>query len=210
MITKSEPNRIAEELDPQPVLHRGRFKRRSSRSTGGFSLIEVLITAGVLGTALMVFGSSMLRANISRQQALEDEDAATALKQSFDMLTTLGPTNAFQGYAPNAVGEPFPAPGSGAGAPFFSLGLQDPLNPGVQAQATVQFFTDETQVLPQFGMPRDLDGDGLATNVDVSILGADGEILADLLPVQVTITWRSAQGALLTRTWPWIISKTWN
>ena len=172
----------------------------------GLTLVEILIAAAVIAVALLVASSSSVRAELSRKEARERSQATAALGAADATLQSLGLTAAFQGYAPSPGGQPFPAAGSGPGAPFLATGLADAADPSQQAQVTVRFFTDETEVVPEFGMPRDLDADGAATNDDTSVLGAGGELLATILPYTLTLTWRGGDGGTQTTTWHGVLT----
>jgi hypothetical protein len=68
---------------------------------------------------------------------------------------------------------------------------------------TISFLLDETLDTPEsnrFGLPRDLDGDGAATNPDAS-----SSYL--LLPVKLEITWTASDGATELRTLYYLLAQ---
>lgn len=166
----------------------------------GFSLVEVMISLSIVAIALGLLVSSMLALTHSRRQANERHQVATVMSRALETLESLGPTNAWVGYAPALDGTPFPAAGGGAAEAFDILGLQDSDGAG-GATVSVSFVVDETENDPELGMPRDLDGDGEISNTNVAAQDSDGKVVATILPVRLSANWRSFNGQIRTLTW---------
>lgn len=152
---------------------------------------------GVLAVALFVLLQSTVSLAHARQVSAEKHRAATALSRAVETLQSLGPDDALAAYGP-----------TGLGAPFLASGLS-PVAPGAEAPSVaIEFFTDETAVEPSLGLPRDLDGDGTIDNLDVSVIGPNGQALATILPTRLSVTWRSKDGATRTSVWTAVITRT--
>src|SRR5262249_3081176 len=173
---------------------------RVGRDAGGFTLIETLVAATIVLTGLFTMASSIVRSKMTRLEAEQQITANAALRRTAATLHALGRTSAYQTYAPSHCGAPFPAKGSGPGAQFLANGLADASNPASAASVEIQFFTNETANVPQLGLPRDLDGDGVVDNADTSALGADGLLVATTLPYLLSITYRGPGGGATTST----------
>lgn len=162
----------------------GRGSRR------GFTFIEVMVATAFALTSMLAFSSMMLSAHALRRGNEETQIAGNALRAIMEQVQS---TSASSVAAPNGWGQATVQafqPGGIPGDVFPVRGLV-PM-PGFLTVATVQVITDETltdqQLGVSVGMPRDLDGDGLATNVDVTAT-------ATLLPVVVTLQWSGPKGA---------------
>ena len=175
--------------------------RRSPYRQAGFTLVEVAVATALALMTLMFATSSLLSSQHSREASEDELDAAATLERAAATLRSLGVTAAFQAYAPNGIGDPYPAPGSGGGAPLLTLGLSDDLDPSLPAQVVVRFFTNETVFDPAFGLPRDLDRDGLATNTNTAQLGGNGQLLATILPFTLTLNYRGTDGGNRSLVW---------
>lgn len=177
------PNRT---VSPYCQLH-GRRRRPLRQS--GFTLIEVLVTASVLLIGLMAMTSTSVVVNSLRRSASDQQRAQGALQAIVEDLHAIA--READSNSANWAGDILDVYGAGGnpGNQFDVDGLTPWAgNPNV---ATVTVVTDETAtdalLGAAVGMPRDLDGDGLATNVDVT----DG---ASLLPAVVTLQWRGTSG----------------
>ncbi len=149
----------------------------------------------ILATALAVLLQGLLTLTHARQSAAERHRVATALSRAFETLEAMGPTGSYESYKPDAAGEPFLVPS-----------IQD--QAGHPVAVGIQFFVDETANSPELGLPRDLDGDGAISNADVGVLGADGKIAATMLPVKLTVSWRSFDGSSRSLEWTGVITST--
>jgi type II secretory pathway pseudopilin PulG len=173
---------------------------RRARGCSGFSLIETIIAAAMILSALLVVASSIVRSKVARVESEQQMAANAALDEAVATLETLGITSAYQNFAPNSSGAAFPAKGSGPGPAIVADGLKDAATPDNPAQVAIQFFTDETSKLPEYGLPRDLDGDGAVDNKNVATLGPDGELEARILPYLLKVTFRGPGGGAITAT----------
>lgn len=157
-------------------------------------------------TGLLVISKSIHK-NDATRVAVQQEMAATAtLANAAGALRAHGLTASFQSYRPNGSGLPFPAAGSGPGPHFVAPGLRDASDPDQAAEVSIRFFTDETADLPELGLPRDLDGDGVASNVDTGRVDDHGRIMATTLPYALTLSFRGAGGEARTVTWNGVLS----
>ena len=164
-----------------------RTRRPAHRA--GFTLLEVLITVAVLMVGLLAMSSTSVVVNSLRRSASDRARAHAAVQAiSQDLLSvarassedpTLWAGEILAAYGPE--GSP------GDELPITGL---DPWE-GSDHIATVTIITDETTTDSELGcnlgMPRDLDGDGLASNSDVTNN-------ASLLPAIVDVRWRHAGG----------------
>lgn len=166
----------------------------------GFSLLEVMISLTIIAIALALLVSSMLALTHSRRQSNERHQVATVMSRALETLESMGPTNAYTGYAPAPDGTPFPSDGAGNADSFDIDGLQG-IAAGIGATIQVSFVVDETENDPELGLPRDLDGDGEINNTNVAALDDDGEVQATILPVRLSANWRSFNGQNRTLTW---------
>ena len=155
----------------------------------GFTLIEVSLAMTVLLVAMLATTATTLRAHSLRRTNRERVQAQNAVRGAAERLQSL---------AARAVDDPAgwsttvinSVAANGDVAPTFDV-------PELTAQAnqatvgTITLVTDETRTDAalgcQLGMPRDLDGDGLATNTNVS-----GTAL--LIPVVVRARWSGSRG----------------
>ncbi len=140
---------------------------RVGNPCAGFSLLEVLaglvfVTIGLLGfTALLV--SSEKSSEVAAQEFL----VASTLS---DVAETIRSTP-FRDIAANYQN--------------FSINISE-----IDGTGTVTLILDETDSsrnAQAFGLPRDLDGDGMATQINVAATYG-------LLPVKVEITWSDSRG----------------
>ena len=172
-----------------------KFGQRAARRTagirpqGGFTLLEVTLAMTVLLIAMLAATASTLRMHSLRRVNRERALAHNAVRSATERLQSL---------SSRAVGEPAGwtptilaavANGGEISSTFETRELR--ARDGAASMGTIQVVTDETQtdleLGAQLGMPRDLDGDGLATHTDVS-----GDAL--LLPVVVRARWQGAGG----------------
>jgi type II secretory pathway pseudopilin PulG len=179
-------------------------RRRAARR--GFTLIEALFAASMVLIGLLVIATSLTRSKLTRIEAEQDMSATATLSQAAGTLRARGITGSWQSFFPNGAGAPFPAAGSGPGPHFTAAGLADAADPKKSAEVSIQFFTDETADLPEFGLPRDLDGDGAATNVNTSQLGASGQVMATILPYALSLTFRGPGGGSRTVVWQGVLT----
>ena len=145
----------------------GSSKTWTPAPTGGFTLLEVMVALGVLTTVLLGFTPFFVVNARSHDYVSERSLALHALRQVAETVRaspfSAAATN-YQGYA-------------------FTI---DEL----KASGKVTLFTDETDSsldAMNVGLPRDLDGDGLATNK--SVVGG-----YCLLPLKIQITWNNVEG----------------
>jgi hypothetical protein len=140
----------------------------------------------VVAIGLMVLNGSVIQLHQARQQAQEEAEVLDVLETAADTLRSLEPTVAFQDASSGAI--TFEAPSlHGAG--------------GAATQVVIELFTDETANVPELGLPRDLDGDGKISNSTGENLNADGKMQARLVPVRLTLPYRSSDGGNRSVQW---------
>lgn len=179
----------------------------SAHRRRGLSMVELMVALSLLVVGMLTVTSSVTRARAARQEADQESAAIQALEQAGAALRSLGVTAAWQTYMPNSQGEPFPAAGSGPGAAIAAAGLANGDDPSLPAQVTIRFFTNETASVDTFGLPRDLDGDALATNVNTGTIGGDGQLVATILPYELALRFRRATGGVHEITWHGVLTR---
>lgn len=194
---------MSEATDPRATDESGARRRAA---TSGQSLIEGIFAASMAFTGLFVISTSLNRSDLPRMSVQQEMAATATLSNAAGALRAHGITASFQSYRPNAAGLPFPAAGSGPGPHFVAPGLRDAGDPDHPAEVSIRFFTDETADLPELGLPRDLDGDGTATNVDTGRVDGRGRLMATTLPYALTLHFRGAGGEARTITWNGVLS----
>ena len=160
----------------------------------GFSIVEVVVATAVLAIGMLALTSTTWRvhaltaSNEDRRLAQNDLRAITEQIMSLSEAALEDP-DTWAGTATAAF-----APGGTPGNTFDIPGLERV--PGKPAVGTIRLVTDETVTDAQLGltlgMPRDLDGDGVASNTNV---GAT----ARLLPVILDLSWASGTGSRRAR-----------
>ena len=172
---------------------RGRWQR-SGRETkhgqGGFTLIEVGLAITILVIAVVAMSASTCRLHMLRRQNREITLAQNAVRSAVEQIQALSQRTAQN--TPDTWAQDMIAalaPGGAIGNTFDAreVDTQD----GEASVGTIQIISDETMTDAalglDMGMPRDLDGDGVADNADVSAV-------ARILPVIVRVRWRGNRG----------------
>ncbi len=156
---------------------------------GGFTLIEVVITAAVLFIGLLAMTSTSWVVHSLRGTHADKQVAHQALQGVVEDLYALSEIarEDEDGWAPTILDR---FGGAGNPGPNFNVRGLDPW-PGEASVGTVTIVTDETatdiDLGVALGMPRDLNGDGAVNDTNV---GDD----AVLLPVIVQLRWRGEAG----------------
>lgn len=157
----------------------------------GFTLLEVLITVAVLMVGLLAMSSTSVVVNSLRRSASDRARAHAAVQAiTQDLLSVARAASEEPSLWAGEILD-FYGPEGSPGNELPITGL-DPWE-GTDHIATITIITDETttdaELGANIGMPRDLDGDGLASNSNVTNN-------ASLLPAIVDIRWRHAGGEL--------------
>lgn len=168
-------------------------------------MVEVGLAITVLVVAVMAMSASTLRMHSLRRENRERTVAQNAARTVAEQIQAIS----YQ-YVIDAPDDPV-APdfdlrnwgqfvvdtlsaGGEIGATFDVRELDPPA--GEASVGTIQVITDETTTDAQLGLdlglPRDLDGDGLADNGDV--IATQAIRAPRLLPIVVTVRWRGAKG----------------
>jgi type II secretory pathway pseudopilin PulG len=167
---------------------------RVGRRHAGFTIIELALAMAVLVVGVLGFSQSIMSARLSIQRTHELDRAAQATREMLERIEAEAFADAFRRFNADPSDDPGGA-GTAPGASFAVNGLSAlpsdvdhmpgevifPIRPGFSSQLR------EDAVLPELGMPRDLNGDGV---VD----GNDHALDYRLLPVIVRVNWRSAAG----------------
>ena len=155
----------------------------------GFTVLEMAITMSVLMVALYALTSTVWRlhdlssANKERRLA---EDALRSISEEIRSISAAAKAEpaSWARTLSGAFG-----PGGRPGERFDVRELCP--RPEAQSVGSVWIVTDETltdeAIGFELGLPRDLDGDGSATNTDVSAT-------ATVLPVVLRLRWKGASG----------------
>jgi prepilin-type N-terminal cleavage/methylation domain-containing protein len=163
---------------------------RTRTDRRGFTLMEVSLAMTVLLVAMLATTASTLRAHALRRANRERVLAQNSVRGATERLQSLAAraaddpagwsTAVLNGIAAN-----------GDVAPTFEVS-ELTAQVGQATVGTIEVIIDETRTDAslgcQLGMPRDLDGDGAATNANVT-----GTAL--LLPVVVRARWNGSRGA---------------
>ena len=167
---RADPGVKTEGKEPvKPVLF-GPFPSTSSIGLGesrGFTLVEVMISLALLATGFLGLAAFYVAGARSYDMTHEDTVVLHALRQVAEKMR---------------------------GAPFASVstlyqGYTFAVD-GIQGTGSVTIYMNETDTSTDaqaLGLPRDLDGDGMATHTNVS-----GGYL--LLPAKISVTWQNPRG----------------
>lgn len=171
-----------------PTAGAGPRRRRSAR--GGFTLVEIGLAMTILMVALLAMSASTLRMHALRRQNRERAIAQNALVTISEEIharaaRALADDPASWAQSVTAL----LSPGGALGTTFDVAGLTP--QEGQPAVGSIQVVVDETatdqELGVELGMPRDLNGDGDANDIDVS---TD----ARLIPVILRTRWRGITG----------------
>lgn len=164
------------------------FLRRTSKRSG-FTLLEVIVTASVLLVGLLAMTSTSVVVNSLRRSASDLQRAQQAMQVLVEDLHAAAREADDDASAWAADVLSLYGPGGTPGDSFTIDGL-DPWE-GETDVAFINLVTDETTTDAALGvalgMPRDLDGNGSATNTDVS--GS-----ASILPAVIRLQWSGSAG----------------
>jgi Tfp pilus assembly protein PilV len=148
----------------------------NGRRQDGFTILEAAVSLSVLAVALLSLWGTVVYCSRSNVVAEQKKRAVNAAQAKIEEMRSHPFATLLADYAP----------GGTPGDVFTVAGLDDSI---AGAEGRVTFTVDESRALGTDGepLPLDLNGDGDATDPDVS-----GEYL--LLPVRVTIQWKGPLG----------------
>ncbi|MEM7235382.1 MAG: type II secretion system protein [Planctomycetota bacterium] len=138
--------------------------RQIKQNQHGFTLVEMITGLVVLSVSILGVSAVFIANQRTQETTLEEGTLAHAFRRTVEQMrgdTFADVVDLYDGYTFN-VSE-------------------------IGGTGTVTVITDETATVAELGLPRDLDGDGSATNVDVSASYL-------LLPVKVDISWDGNYG----------------
>lgn len=155
-------------------------------------MIEVLIAISVVMVAMLAAVSTLTSTAILGQSNDETTIATQGARSAMEVLRGLD----FQSILPSYNSDPNDDPGGVGTAPGIhfevpGLSVQDGDTDGFVGRVLLPFDASESLVenldLPQYGMPRDLNGDG-------SIDGIDHSSDHIILPVLIVVEWTGRTG----------------
>ncbi len=159
----------------------------------GFSSIEVLIAMSVLVIAMLAGVTTLTSTSVLSQASDETSQAVFATQGAMEALKAAEFESVIQRFNDDPSDDPA-GPGTAPGAHFAVAGLSPQEGDPEGMVGRIMLPLDsagrliENQDLPEFGLPRDLNGDG-------SIDGSDHRTDCILLPVLVRIEWTGRSGA---------------
>ena len=151
----------------------------------GLTIVEIVMAMGAFAALFLMAVASLVTVESVRRVTEEREAARAALEDEVARIESLGLGGVLQEMDLIAAGP---------GLPEAFTWTFAPVGPGLPDDATGQVLviTDETlsdeEIGFPLGLPRDLDGDGLAENDDT-------RETATLLPVLVRVQWSGLTGA---------------
>lgn len=174
--------------------------RSRSRESSGFTLVELVIVMALVSVAMFMFSSTAVSIARSKNIARENAVAAEAARSMLEVMRSARTTDIYALYNDDESDDPG-GPGTAPGSSFLVENLQpDPDDPdgfvgriffpGVNVApvgGAVDLELRENAVDPDFGLPRDLNGDSI-------ISGDDQTGRYVVLPVRVEIRWRGKSG----------------
>ena len=170
----------------------GHGKRRQS----GFTLVEVALAIIVLLVGLMALSASAVRVQGLARAARERMTAQNAMRAKAEEIRSISRAG-----LSDPLGWGIHVTNAVAALATFQVEGLTPVA-GQPSVGTITLVTDETALDStlgvELGMPRDLDGDGLATNNAVTTT-------ARLLPVVLEVRWTSQWGEQKARQGLWIL-----
>jgi type IV pilus modification protein PilV len=151
----------------QDIRMHGRSWTVRPAATSGFTLLEVMVALAVLTVGLLGFTSFFVVNARTHDYVSERTLAIHSLREVAETVRS----------------SPFSAAAVNYNGYTFTIG-------DIKASGKVTMFTDETDNsfdAKNLGLPRDLDGDGLASNKN--ILGG-----YYLLPIKIEVSWTNVEG----------------
>jgi len=177
---------VSEQIGLEP---RQRFPIARGSARKGFTLLEVTLALSVLVIAMMAVSATALRAHALRREIHDRSAAENAVRmiaervQSVARIARSDPA----GWAHDVIAA---LSAGGQIGNTFAISELTPLD-GASSVGSISVITSEiatdNSLGAELGMPRDLDGDGVVNNTDVSHT-------ARLLPVIVRARWKGVSG----------------
>ena len=172
-------------------MHRKALGSGGRRARRGFTMVELAIAMSMLMIGLVSAASATMRMQHLRKQNRERVVAQNALRSMGERIHAQAYRDSLDhpdAWAQNVL-DAFGPDGTLKGV--FDVEFLSPPNEDQEFPGTIQVVVDETTTDAalgmDLGMPRDLNGDGDAADLDVS---AD----ACILPVVLRIEWKGQQG----------------
>ena len=148
------------------------------RSDAGLTLFEVTLVIVVLAMGLSALTTSIATSSAAKIRIQRQAEALDALQQMAETIRRMPIETVVGTFAPQGTLGP---------------GLSIPGLDGSELAGRITLVVDETatdsDVGIALGMPRDLDGDGLATNTDVTATALS-------LPVVIEAAWSAGNGTI--------------
>lgn len=141
-------------------------------SSRGVSIVEVVIASALLLVGLLSLVATVLQNYHLDETSRETMLATNAARTQLEQILETDVDDVYATYKPGGtMGDTFSVPGL------------LPVEQGIPA-GRITLLIDETAIDPRFGLPMDLNSDGIADSTDVSANFT-------LLPIVVTVTWLS-------------------
>jgi type II secretory pathway pseudopilin PulG len=162
------------------------------RGDRGLTLLEIIIAMGILVVAIIGIMSALVSAIRVDEATAEQIRALNACKSTIEQMKTVPFAEAWARFNAVAGDDPGGA-GTAPGANFAVAGLRPRTGdadglPGQIIFPEIGNVLCETVIDARLGMPRDLNGNGNALDVNVSTTYR-------LLPVRVVVDWQGSKGA---------------
>jgi len=180
----------------------GRINGNKARAKRGFTLVEVCLSMVILTVGVLAITSTTLRIDALRRRSHESANAHLALRRVAETLHAHAALARSQsdGDSSNTFSEVFLSLAEADFGEGFDVPGMTPL-PGEETVGTLELVTSELRTDAQLevlmGMPRDLNGDGDAFDLDVS---ED----ARLIPAVVRLSWRGPSGDMTSAHPVWV------
>jgi len=162
----------------------------ASGNQAGFSLVELMVVFTIMTIALSMFSRTLTSASrldpLSREKSAAANSAQNIIEtmRGYEFQTAFASFNLSGADDPGGIGT---APGN-----FFDVDGLSPIMPGARVGEII--FCDfegairEDTDFPEFGLPRDMNGDGIVDREDHT-----NDCI--ILPFKVVVQWNSRYGA---------------
>ena len=168
-------------------------RSQSEASRAGLTMIELMISIVILSVATFILSSTVTATVTHSITKAEKTRAVEAAMNKIEEIRALPQEDIFALYNGVAKDDPY-GPGSAPGSLFSVPGLDprmdpngNPVSVGRVLLPGTDGILDETAVQPEFGLPRDLNGNLVIESGDVS----DSYLV---LPLIVRIEWNGRLG----------------
>ncbi len=152
----------------------------------GFTLVEVMVTVTIMSVGILGLLQTLLLTTRLNTFSKEKTIAMEAAREKLEELRVYKFQEIYRAFNSDPSDDP-DGPGTGPGPNFEVQGLNVRSDDPDGVTGRIAFPERETTVDPELGMPRDLNGDGLITDDDISL-----DYI--FLPVSIYVEWARDQG----------------